>query len=72
MIAPVRKRAEFTGVDWSRVAAQSGDECGRCGNALLRSERHGFCSRCCELARPFVGPPLDDARRASIAALLRS
>jgi len=49
MIAQV-KRHEFTGVDWQRVSDASGEECGRCGNALLRRERN-YCSRCVELAR---------------------
>ena len=49
MIAQV-KRHEFTGVDWHRVPDASGEECGRCGNALLRRERR-YCTLCLELAR---------------------
>jgi len=49
MIAQV-KRHEITGVDWHRMTDANGEECGRCGNALLRRERD-YCSRCVELAR---------------------
>lgn len=33
-----------------RLSDASGEECGRCGNALLQRER-AYCSRCLELAR---------------------
>jgi bacterioferritin-associated ferredoxin len=52
MIAQV-KRHEFTGVDWQRMSDANGEECGRCGVALLRRERN-YCTRCLELARQVV------------------
>jgi hypothetical protein len=50
MIAPAKPLQVFSGVDWNRVSDASGEECGRCGNALLRRERT-YCTRCLELAR---------------------